>query len=84
MNLEQLTKRLGPLVSEWPLGIRVWHRADGRCGVLMGYFILIDGEVGFRVDYGGAGGRVKNPRPCKPRSPRMKTVKSGRRARGYE
>lgn len=30
------------------------------------------------------GGRVKNPRPCKPRSPRMKTVKSGRRARGYE
>ena len=61
MTTEQLTKRLSPLVDEWPLGIRVWHRADGRCGVLMGYFILIDGEVGFRVDYGGAGWSSEKP-----------------------
>ena len=61
MTTEQITKRLKPLVAEWPLGIRVWHRADGRCGVLMGYFILIDGEVGFRVDYGSGGWSSEKP-----------------------
>lgn len=61
MTLEQITTRLKPLLAEWPLGIQVWHRADRRCGVLMGYFILIDGEVCFRVDYGSGGWSSEKP-----------------------
>lgn len=61
MTLEQITKRLGPVIDEWPAGAKVWHRADRRCGVLMGYSILIDGEVYFRVDYGGGGWANEKP-----------------------
>jgi hypothetical protein len=55
MTTDELLNRQRKLLAEWPLGTMVWHRADGRRGVLMGVFVLIDGEVGFRVDYGAGG-----------------------------
>lgn len=61
MNIEDILNRQRVLLQEWPLGSVVWHRACGRRGVLMGVFALLDGEVGFRVDYGASGWASEKP-----------------------
>lgn len=55
MSIEQIMKALAPVVSEWPTGSIVWHRADHRRGVVQGYSIVAGGEVALRIDYGGSG-----------------------------
>ena len=55
MTLEQITKRLALVMAEWPMGSIVWHRADRRRGVLMGYSIVMGDEVALRIDYGAGG-----------------------------
>lgn len=69
MTIEDITKRLAPFVAEWPTGSLIWHRADGRCGLLMGYSILHDGEVSFRVDWGGGGWANEKPASLRATKP---------------
>lgn len=61
MTSDEMIKRLRPYMDNWPLGMTVYHRACGKRGVLMGFAIIIGGEVNFRIDYGGGGWANENP-----------------------
>lgn len=54
ITLQQVAKRL-------PLNSEVWHRADGRLGIVKGYCIQVQGLVEVRLDYGGAGWDCEEP-----------------------
>lgn len=49
----QLIKHLEGLMHNFPRGQYVWHRADGRRGIVMGY-LIIGWSVLVRVSYGEA------------------------------
>lgn len=47
--------KLPPLMTAFPAGKRVWHRGDGRCGIVQGWLLFADGSVSVNVDYGSGG-----------------------------
>lgn len=53
MTADELCRRLKPIVEEYPVGSLVWHRADGKRGVVCEY--CIDGQacVMVVVSFGG-------------------------------
>lgn len=46
-----VSREVARLVSEFPLGTLVWHRASGRRSVIVGYELLVSG-VRLKLDYG--------------------------------
>lgn len=52
MNHELALKRLGKLMTQFPEGTIVWHRADGRRALVYGWELFGNGEVLLRVDFG--------------------------------
>lgn len=52
MTIEDKLARLRALMEEWPCGSVVYHRADGKRGVIGGHVVHDQGDVGLRVDYG--------------------------------
>lgn len=55
MNKDKLLKEVSRMMDEYPPGVRVWHKACGRRGVVAGWNLFADGTVGIRVDYGSGG-----------------------------
>lgn len=39
-------------ITRWRPGIRVWHRASGRRGVVTAYVVCADGAIMIQVAYG--------------------------------
>ena len=52
MTIESITQALKPVVAEWPIGSYVWHRANGKRGVVFGYLLMSDLGIRIQVDYG--------------------------------
>lgn len=46
-----LIHKLRPVLERWPAGMIVWHRADGRRGVVVEHSINGDGFVGVVVSF---------------------------------
>ena len=55
MKIEARLQRLRAVMEEWPVGTVVYHRADGRRGVIAGHSVYETGDVLVRVDYGAGG-----------------------------
>ena len=53
--------RLGALMEEWPAGQVVFHRADGRRGVVSDWILCGQGNVMLMVDYGASGMEPEEP-----------------------
>lgn len=54
-------KRLQQLMDNYPAYTRLWHRATGQCGVVIGWVVDADAAVSLRMDYGPGGCVVELP-----------------------
>lgn len=62
MDLEEAAiQKLNKLRSEFPRYSHVWHKADGRRGLVTGWLLQADHSVRLRVDYGEAGAVYEYP-----------------------
>lgn len=60
-KIDRQLERLKRLMIMFPAGKRVWHRACGRRGIIMGYVLHTDGSVAVRVDSGTNGTSTDMP-----------------------
>lgn len=54
-------KALQQLIDNYPAYTKLWHRATGTAGIVIGWVIDCDNAVSLRVDYGPNGCHVKLP-----------------------
>jgi len=52
MTTEYLTKRLASVMEEWPPTSTVWHKADGKRGIIVEYAVDCTGAVMIVLDTG--------------------------------
>lgn len=52
MNIEKTLKEAEQIMRRWKPGTRVWHRANGRRGLIDGFLICADGAIMVRVSWG--------------------------------
>lgn len=55
MTACDLLHKLKPVLERWPAGMIVWHRADGRRGVVVEHSINGQGAVGVCVSFDSMG-----------------------------
>lgn len=55
MTPEHLASKIQQLAEQYPAGCPVWHRANGKRGVVCEYCIDATGCAMLSVDWGGSG-----------------------------
>lgn len=45
IEIDEQLKELGAVMRRWRQGMRVWHRADGKRGIVLEYVVDLSGGV---------------------------------------
>lgn len=56
MTLAPYTRLFAQLVMDWPPGTKVWHRASGKRGIVIGWEVREQGNCFVAIDYGAGPG----------------------------
>lgn len=59
MSIEERLKGMRRALEQWPHGARVWHRADGRRGIILEHIMELPGNVQMGVIFAHNGHAVR-------------------------